>query len=171
MLPALIIGGVAAGTVTAAITEWVRSRKRQRALTPERAALHAAALTQVKDPDELRSLANQFDIWDLDDHALLLRKRAALRELPQELKYARADAFRKMMASRDVAHIHRVASAFQNEGATSAAANLRRYASGLSATQPHHVQAAIADLHRANLKPQTRQTAIANLQDHHSKLK
>ena len=171
MLPQLIIGGVAAGTITAAIAEWYRGRKTARALTPERAALHDQALTQEKNPDNLRRLADQFEVWDLPQQALHLRKRAALRELPQELRDARADVFRKMMGSKDHAHIQRVAMAFQNEGATSAAANLRRYAAGLAAREPHHVESAMADLERANLKPKTREVAMANLREHHSSLR
>jgi hypothetical protein len=164
MLP-LIIGGVGAGAVLAAGAQWYRERKARRALTPERKAIHEAAMTTLKNPDQLRALAGTFDRVGLATHAELLRKRAALRELPAETKQQRADAFRMGMTSKDAAKVEGLAMAFQNEGATSAAANLRVYASGLTSPDVGGVERAIHTLSHSNLKPATRSITLANLEE------
>lgn len=101
-------------------------------MTPERQVIYEQAL-KSKDVKVLRTMADAFDSEGLKPQAALLRKRANLRELPEETKKARRDAFDKGMKSSDVAGIRGLADAFESEGATGAADALRKYATGLEA--------------------------------------
>jgi predicted negative regulator of RcsB-dependent stress response len=123
VIPALVVGlgGLAAWKV------W----KKKHRMTPERKKVYEAALKSLKDPVKLRELATAFDKENLKEEAELLRKRAALRELPADVKAGRRDAFKKGMASKDPTGIETLAKEFEKEGATGAAAALREYAAGL----------------------------------------
>lgn len=101
-------------------------------LTPERQVIYEQAL-KSKDVKVLRTMADAFEKEGLKPQAELLRKRANLRELPEETKKARREAFDKGMKSSDVVGIRKLADAFESEGATGAADTLRRYATGLEA--------------------------------------
>ena len=104
-------------------------------MTPQREMVFNNALKTVKDPEKLRKLADAFECESLPAQATLLRKRAALRELPNETKEARREAFKKGMKSKDIAGVEKLAGAFEGEGATGAAEALRNYAKGLAASQ------------------------------------
>jgi len=162
MLPVLIIGGVVLATGCAAIAKSSRDRKRA-VMTSERRAIYDAAMTTLKDADKLRSLADAFESVGLSEQADMLQKRADLRELPDDIKEGRREAFRAMMRNTDPSYVNRVASAFEAAGAVSAAANGRLYAAGLSADSPENVQKAIDDLAKTNLKAETRELAVSNL--------
>lgn len=108
----------------------------------ERQVIYETALNTCKDPAKLRTMAQAFREQGLIAEADMLCKRAALQELPQEVKDARREAFRKGMASTDQAAVLSLANAFHSEGATGAAENLRKYAAGLtSAEEKTHEQA------------------------------
>lgn len=111
-----------------------RAHKRQKrqALTPERKRIYEAALQTLKDPEKLRRLADEFETQGLKAQAELLRKRASIRELPEDLKKARRDAFKAAMRSKNQPAVLKLAEAYDAEGATGAAAALRTYAAGLS---------------------------------------
>ena len=95
-------------------------------MTPDRQSILDTALTSKDiEPDKLRALAKVFAGNGLPLQADLLEKRAKLRELPPDVKEARKAAFRAAMESTNPAGIRVVADAFQNEGATGAAAALR----------------------------------------------
>jgi len=95
-------------------------------MTPDRQSILDTALTSKDiEPDKLRALAKVFADNGLPLQADLLEKRAKLRELPPDVKEARKAAFRAAMESTNPAGIRVVADAFQNEGATGAAAALR----------------------------------------------
>ncbi len=136
MLPLLPIGvGILA------LTAWFASSKRppkvgasigaDTGMTPARRIIYQTALCSVKDPEQLESLAATFRGEGLTVQAEMLTKRANLRRLPKEVKDARAEAFRKGMKCNDPAQVMMLANAFENEGATGAAAALKAWAEGL----------------------------------------
>ena len=100
-------------------------------VTPERAIILETALNELKEPEKLRKLAKTFRDQDLPAQADLLEKRAKLRELPEETKKARREAFRKGMSSQDPDAVRKLANVFEQQGATGAAAALRKYADSL----------------------------------------
>ncbi len=100
-------------------------------LSPDRAVIYKTALEKLEDPEKLRTLAAVFRAEGLEPHAVMLEKRARLRALPQETKRARRAVYRKAMGSKNREAILAVADAYENDGATSSAENLRTYAAGL----------------------------------------
>lgn len=117
------LGGLAAFKV------WKRNKGS--GMTAERKAIYEAALQTLKDPAKLRKLAEQFNAVGLKEEGTLLEKRAALRELPDDVKKARKTAFRTAMKSTNQPAILQLAVEFDKQGATGAAAALRKYAAGL----------------------------------------
>ncbi len=104
------------------------------AILANREAIYDTAINSLKDASKLRELATAFRIQGMAVQADMLEKRAALAEASPEVKEQRRIIFRKAMESRDKAAVLEVARAFDNMGATGAAANLRLYAAGLSDT-------------------------------------
>lgn len=126
MLP-LIVTGVAAATGIA----WWRA-KHKKGLTPERKKIYEAAMkSSGLSPDKVRALADSFEKEGLKEEAANLRKRAALMELPPDVKAARRKAYKRGMKSNDPAAVTKLANAFHKEGALSAAQSLHKYAAGL----------------------------------------
>ena len=113
-----------------------KMHKHSAKLTPERKVIYDNALATIKDPAELRKLADSFQKEGLKKEADMLRKRATLRELPPETKAARKEAYKKGMQSTDKSGVLRLAEAFHLQGATGAAASLRKYAAGLLHKKP-----------------------------------
>jgi len=110
-------------------------RNGKKGITPERQVAFETAMHKCKDPDKLRKLAESFDKEGLKDpYGDMLRKRATLRALPEDVKKARRDAFHKAMKTTDPAKIpvlERMADAYEDEGCTGVAYQLREYAKGL----------------------------------------
>lgn len=109
-------------------------------MTPVRKKIYEEALKSLKDPIKLRKLADTYDSEGLHEEATLLRKRAALREIPPEQKAARRDAFRRALSvgkdgvpvtGETIQKIETLAATFHNQGATGNAAALRQHAAGL----------------------------------------
>jgi hypothetical protein len=129
LVPAAIAG-------LAGIAAVVQGKRQKVAATPAtvaaRQAIFEAALNDVKDPNKLRVLADAYHAQGLHAEGTMLQKRAALQELPASVKEARRDAFRKAMSSKNVPAILEMATVYESEGATGAAENLRKYASGLA---------------------------------------
>jgi hypothetical protein len=101
-------------------------------MTTERDRIYRSAISgALKDPAKLRALADAFEREKLYPQAQLLRQRAALRELPPEIKSARRQVWRKAMVSKDKRAVLALADAYEKEGCTTAAQRLRTYASGL----------------------------------------
>ena len=94
----------------------------------QREAIYVNALNNVKNPEALRVLAQAFHEQGLTAEADMLEKRAALQELPDDVKEARKKAFRDGMACKDPEKVFALADAFHSQGATGAAENLRKYA-------------------------------------------
>jgi hypothetical protein len=135
MIPLAILAltGAAAGV------QMKRSKdKANPALQAQYRAIYETAIGAVdpnsacKDPVRLRKLADAFEGKGLAQEADMLRKRATLRELPEDVKKARKDALRKLLACTDPAKVLVGADAFESQGCTGAAMRLREYASGLS---------------------------------------
>ena len=95
----------------------------------ERAVIYDTAINTCKDSTKLRTLANVFEQVGCDTEAGMLRKRAALIDAPSELKKARRDALAKGLASNNKQGVLKLAEAYDEIGATSAAAKLREHAS------------------------------------------
>lgn len=100
-------------------------------LTPERQVIYDTAMNECQDANQILNVAKAMESEGFKEHGAALRKRAALRSLPKDLKDARRAIFKQMMAEKNKARVLRVADAFQTEGATGAAEALRKYASGL----------------------------------------
>jgi ATP-dependent DNA ligase len=125
LIPIVVIGLAGLGV-------WkVRSKKG--VMTKERQAIFETAMRVLQDPDKLRQLADAYQKEGLKAQADLLRKRADLRELPPDVKEGRRDAFRKGMASTNIAEIEKLAAMFEKETATGAAKALRDHAKALKA--------------------------------------
>lgn len=115
-----------------AVVNYFRRPKDYGVMTAERLSVYNAALSgALKDPNKLEALAGQFAAQGLKEQAKLLRQRAALRRLPEDVKKERQAVFRKAMASKNKAGILEVADAYDREGCTGAAMRLREKASGL----------------------------------------
>jgi hypothetical protein len=111
---------------------YVKTRKSRGEMTPERLKIFNAAISgALKDPASLDKLASAFSGEGLHEQAKLLRQRAALKRLPLAVKQARAEVWRRAIASKNKAGILQVAAAYDREGCTSAALRLREIASGL----------------------------------------
>ena len=111
--------------------------KRPGVMTAERDRIYRAAIGgSLKSPEKLRALADLFEKERLFPQAQLLRQRAALRELPDDIKKQRRLVFRRAMRSTNKAAVISVANAFDKEGCTTACEKLRAYASGLPDVGP-----------------------------------
>ena len=102
-------------------------------MTPKRKVVYENAMATIKDPKELRDLADVFEKEGLHGQAEMLRKRAGLRELPEATKVARRDAYRRALTSDIPEGIDEVAAAFEEQGAIDAAASLRAHAAAVRA--------------------------------------
>jgi len=138
-LPLILLGLVAGGYYAKTQADKVPPKGE---LTPERQVIFETALNEVKEPVKLRALAKAFREQGLTKEADILEKRAALRDLPADVKEARRDAYRKGMESRDPIAIDNLAAAFDKEGATGAAAALRKQAEAVRAEYKAGVPAA-----------------------------
>lgn len=104
--------------------------KKRKGMTPERKKIFEAAMNTLKDPNKLRKLSDAFDKEGLKNEATLLRKKALLRELPEDKKVARRKALKaglKVSSPADVHKVEKLANAFHNEGALGAAQRLREH--------------------------------------------
>jgi hypothetical protein len=155
-----------------------RERRQQQAMTPARKQLYMAALQSLKDPDELRKLADAFESQGLVNEAKVLRTRASNRELPKETNEKRRQVFRDLMSCLDAAKVIEGADAFSECACFSAAANLRKYASGLSSDSPEFIADVALDLKKnCEIIPETGEVrsiatrkAIRNLLDRANQL-
>lgn len=116
------------GTLAAAAYVATRKPPTNAPMKPEEEVIFQTALEKVQDPAKLRQLAAAFDMAGQHAAAEELRIRAALRELPPEIKAERREAFKKGMHSDNVPAILALAQAFDVEGHTGAADELERHA-------------------------------------------
>jgi hypothetical protein len=127
--------GAVFGTVLGGGIAHISPRNGKGVLTDKRRLIYEQHMLKGKDPAALRTLADAFDAEGLKAHAEMLRKRANLRELPKEVRDARRDAFRRALASDKVDVIEALATEWENEGATDAAATLREHAAAVKMVQ------------------------------------
>lgn len=134
LLPIVILG------LTAAAWKAKKNRDDEAAsvnygvVTPERQVVYETAMNDVLEPEKILKMAEAFDKQGLPNQAELLRKRAALRTLPKEIKLQRKEIFQKAMDIKDPSKkdaIRKVAAAFHGEGAVGSAEALLRYAESL----------------------------------------
>jgi hypothetical protein len=100
-------------------------------LTPERQAVYSTAMTFVKDPEKLETLAQAFSDTGLPEQARALRNRSRLPTLPENVKLARAQALKAALSSTDPVAIKALAKVFESQGMGAAAGMLKDYAQGL----------------------------------------
>jgi hypothetical protein len=107
--------------------------------TPERRMVFETAMDSVKDATKLMALADVFEQQGLRAQAVLLRKRARLRSLPQPIKDARRQAMAKAFMSKDITQLGKFADALDSETAYSNAAKIRAYMKTLQTGTPQGV--------------------------------
>lgn len=130
-MPALI--PVAVGAASLGGFYLYKSRKYSLAMTPERIKVYETALSSLKDPAKLRTLADEFEKAGCHKEAEHLRKRAALRERSPAEKKADQNRYRRAMAAIKSSQIHGEADYFESIGADGAARHLRTKAEALRA--------------------------------------
>lgn len=96
----------------------------------QRRVIYEAALNS-KDPVALRELSAAFRKEGCNIEADQLDKIVARCELPLDVKMARRDVFRKLMACTNPVQVREAAIVFDQNGCQGAAADLNRYAQGL----------------------------------------
>ena len=110
---------------------WWKRSQNQRGMTAERRVLLDTLINTPQTPATLKTMADAYEKEGLKSEAATLRKKAALRELPDDVKERRKQVFRDAMKSSDPAAVLSVAAAFEKEGYTGNAAALREYAASL----------------------------------------
>lgn len=116
---------------------YAKMRKNRGEMTPERLKIFNAAISgALKDPASLDKLASAFAGEGLHEQAKILKQRASLKRLPQEIKEARNQVWRRAVKSQNKAGVLKLAAAYDREGCTSAAMRLREIASGLPDSIP-----------------------------------
>lgn len=103
-------------------------------LTPERTEVYNTAMNKCKDPAALNAIAGEFEKQGLHGHAIMLRKRANIPNLPPEQVQAYRQAYQSAIKSNDSVGVKRVAAAFHGEGMTGSAEALYKYAAGIDLT-------------------------------------
>lgn len=116
---------------TAAVCCYKLATSKKGEMTPQRQQIYDQAMVSLADPAKLRELAASFQKEGLKYEAGMLNKRAALRELPQEVKEERRKVLQDALKSENKEGIANVANAFEKEGALGAAQRLREYLAGL----------------------------------------
>lgn len=112
------------------VAAW-KVHKKRTAPNPQQKMILDTALSSKLSSDDYNKLADAFDLQGLKAEATLLRNRAALQDAPPEKKLAWRMAFKKALAQEDPKLVLKMADAFAAQGATGAAADLRKYAQGL----------------------------------------
>jgi hypothetical protein len=112
--------------------------KKKPVVSPEtlanRRMIYEVAL-QSKDPVALRRLSQAFASQGHKAEAIMLEKRAVLRELPEKVLEDRREAMRKGLASSNASGVRNLAAAFEHMGCTGVAVRLREHAAALDAGQ------------------------------------
>lgn len=119
---------------------WYAKSKRENAppsVVAERKKIFETALNSKLEASQLKELAAAFHKVGMKAEGSLLEKRAALREAPESVTAERREIFKRAMKQRDPKVVLETAEAFDELGATGAAANLREYAKGLMAADEH----------------------------------
>jgi hypothetical protein len=102
-------------------------------MTPKRQLIYARAIECIKNPDELRLLADAFQGEGLHAQAATLRRRAELGAVTPEARQKRRQAFEKAMASSDPKAVSAVAKAFKETGSVGVGQALEGHAQAVRA--------------------------------------
>lgn len=129
----LPIAGAAA--VLSGLAWWKTRQTKKGELTPEREKTFLAAMSSMKNSGDLRGLADKYQQMGLSYEADMLRKRAALKDLPKEIADKRHAAFQKAMGSTNKEALAAFAGALEAEGAIGAAEKVRKRIAALLATE------------------------------------
>lgn len=134
------IGAVPLALIGLTGAAWYAQSKRSARLADpktmaERRYIYETAINNPLEPAKLRELAEAFRKVGMKPEADMLDKRAALREAPKELTEKRREAYHKALRSDNIPAILEMAQAFDDLGATGAAASLRTYAAELQSSK------------------------------------
>jgi hypothetical protein len=130
MLPLLVIGALTAAAGGGGVAVH-RRFFRKKTMNAEQQQLYQNALATLADSTKLRQLAEIFRKEGFRDEAKMLEQRASLRDLPEDVKKGRREAFRKTMQQTDPAVVNQMADLYEKEGAWGSAQALRKYAATL----------------------------------------
>lgn len=129
----------------------IKTYRKKKAWTPAHEKVFIYHMTEcaMKDgtpitANDLRTLAAGYEERGFDAKAKLLRKRAKLRELPEEVKQERLRIFRNVCCSTDPDKIEKMIAVYEEEGCMGTVATLKKYVQGLRAVDPK-VRIRIAD--------------------------
>ena len=92
---------------------------------------HYVQTLKLKDPVSMLAMADAFEQDGFRDAATMIRKRARLKQLPEEVKAERERIFRQLMASTNKNEIVEMAKTYAEEGCTDAAKALLTHAESL----------------------------------------
>lgn len=120
---------IAVGLTGTAI--WRAFSRKPKGMSAQRRAIYEGAISSLKEPAKLRELATEFEREGLKEEAAMLRKRAAVRELPNPIKKERKKIFKAGMASKDPEAIRALAAQFGAEGCFGAERDLMERADTL----------------------------------------
>jgi len=113
---------------------WKAQSGNRPGMTQQERLTYESALAKDNPPpsaDYYRGLANKFDDRGFTYEASILRKRAAVRDLPADQQAALAQAFKKGLSSKDPVEVRALANAYEAEGFFGNASALRRWANQL----------------------------------------
>lgn len=129
----------------------IKTYRRKKAWTPAHEKVFLYHMTEVVKKDgspitanDLRTLAAAYEEKGFDGKAKLLRKRAKLRELPEETKQERVRIFRNVCNCVDPDKIEKMILVYEEEGCLGTVATLKYYVRGLRAVDPK-VRIRVAD--------------------------
>lgn len=131
MLPVIIAAAAGVTGLAAWAYKKQKTTHQYGVLTPDRELIYNRAINNLQDPEKLRKLAEGFKSQGLKPQAEMLEKRAALRDLPREVKKERRTVFKKLMLCEDPKKILEAADVFDSQGATGSALALRERAAHL----------------------------------------
>jgi len=138
MAKSAIVPAAVAAIAALAGGAWYKKRKTLHGkMTPDREKLFQQALRETKDPLKLKALAKEFRSHGLNAPAEMLEKRAALKELPTEIKDKRNAVVTRTLALKDPKIVKTIAASFEGEGCVGLAQKLREYADSLERGENH----------------------------------
>ncbi len=131
LVPAVVATIIGAGWLA-------QSRRTPKEITPEMAANYRHIYCQAMTGKDisakmLREMSKEFRQRGMKAEADMLIRRAELAEAPSELKAARRESLKKLLACTDIELIRHAADVHESMGAFGACHALREYANGLEA--------------------------------------
>jgi hypothetical protein len=129
-----LVGGVPIVIIVLAVCAAMANKKDRSRMTPARQKVFEDLMRDCMDPAKLNECADVFEGEGLKEpYGDLLRKRAALRSLPDSVRKERRKIMRWALTLKDPAKIETIADEFQEMTCMGIAVQLREYAKGLRA--------------------------------------